>query len=376
MPLVFEAYLRKNYPRVFVEFEIRNTAIFKSDLSRYLCAPTESFNEVRRTLKPGSVVVVIGGEVLSAKSWTLYSHSFARHEFSFASKVFGKFGGAFARFAGMRLCGFDYEFPYIFRDETDQYSVCFNTIGGFVGDPGSFSFRQQELRLREAEYVSFRDRRNENSLDGSGFDYYVFPDSVSILPVIIDEINLEKILRPRIKALKEEDYFVFQAAPAKCRQSASEIAHSLDIAQRESGKRFYLLPIGYAAGHDDAILLEQVSRLSGIEILDDLNVWEIMSVIKESSGYFGTSLHGAITALVFQVPHFCIGEVSKLVQYLKEWSVEPYCLQYDVSDIPKLVAKIAGLTESRLEDISSNSVRGAITNFDQLLSASGIMKET
>lgn len=74
--------------------------------------------------------------------------------------------------------------------------------------------------------------------------------------------------------------------------------------------------------------------MNKFSIVDDLNVWEIMYLIIKSQAFYGTSLHGVITAMSFGVPHYCINKnISKLTSFLETWSVEPYTQPLQVVDI-------------------------------------------
>ncbi|WP_312779282.1 polysaccharide pyruvyl transferase family protein, partial [Escherichia coli] len=85
-----------------------------------------------------------------------------------------------------------------------------------------------------------------------------------------------------------------------------------------------LLPIGYASGHDDVIFLREVQKLAKTELkLEyELNIWEIMYFLSHSQSFYGTSLHGIITAMSFGVPHFCIDKrIEKITSFVQTWSV-------------------------------------------------------
>jgi polysaccharide pyruvyl transferase WcaK-like protein len=120
-------------------------------------------------------------------------------------------------------------------------------------------------------------------------------------------------------------------------------------------KRFLLLTIGYAAGHDDLQLLTEVNKKipQFTDIKSNLNVWEIMYLIKHADFYMGTSLHGVITAMSFGKPHFGINKsIQKLDSFLADWSTAPYNHCYSVTDIDGLPNLI---NESNVVNVISNS---------------------
>ncbi|MBL1167153.1 polysaccharide pyruvyl transferase family protein, partial [Escherichia coli] len=137
--------------------------------------------------------------------------------------------------------------------------------------------------------------------------------------------------------------------PYKVKFSAKQMADELGKIRREHDIDAVLLPIGYASGHDDVIFLEKVKACSEhtLLLLNELNVWEIMYVIAKSIGFYGTSLHGVITAMSFQIPHFCINDdITKLVSFLETWSVPPYHKPLSIDEISGTVKQaIAGPAE-------------------------------
>lgn len=76
MPLLFELYLNRSYSHLLDEYHIKFAAINKSDLSRYGCLKTEKFTSVVKSANRGSVIVIIGGEVVGSTKESLLLHSF------------------------------------------------------------------------------------------------------------------------------------------------------------------------------------------------------------------------------------------------------------------------------------------------------------
>jgi hypothetical protein len=87
-----------------------------------------------------------------------------------------------------------------------------------------------------------------------------------------------------------------------------------------------LVPIGYAQGHEDEIPLRQIYNLttSPIEIIEDETIYNITYAISKAQFYIGTSLHGAITAISYKVPHIALtSRVPKLIHFLETWHTTP-----------------------------------------------------
>ncbi|MGM1330940.1 polysaccharide pyruvyl transferase family protein, partial [Klebsiella michiganensis] len=125
----------------------------------------------------------------------------------------------------------------------------------------------------------------------------------------------------------------------------------LDDIKREKAMDVILLPIGYASGHDDSLFLSEVKKYSReeIELLDDLNVWEIMFIISKAKAFYGTSLHGVITAMSFGVPHYCINsDIKKLTSFLNTWSISPFNESLTINNIFNSISFIESYDNTQL----------------------------
>lgn len=163
------------------------------------------------------------------------------------------------------------------------------------------------------------------------------PDSVLMASAIVDILFIEQYVRESIISYCEvHDFITIQACPYKVKFTDEELANEIDLIDSD----VVLLPIGYASGHDDVIFLSDVQRLTkkNTTLFDDLNVWEIMYVLAKSNSFFGTSLHGVITAMSFGIPHFCINsDIKKITSFLETWSVSPFYKAIEITAIKDVV---------------------------------------
>lgn len=106
---------------------------------------------------------------------------------------------------------------------------------------------------------------------------------------------------------------MFQAAPTKAGHSLEELSNKLKALSKSLECKIVLLPIGYASGHDDYYFLKKINKLipDCTTLAYNLNVWEILYIIKNSKAYIGTSLHGAIIAMSYSVPHYGLNKKIK-----------------------------------------------------------------
>ncbi|MFH2502132.1 polysaccharide pyruvyl transferase family protein [Klebsiella indica] len=330
MPILLERYLREFHSDKLTDVEFVYSSIKASDLSYYKCMPTKPMLEVLNTVAEGATIIVVGGEVLGASVGVLYTH--VQHS---------TFMTRFLRLIG-RICPpllntiskYSYHavwnYPYLPSRSSFKKSIkiVYNTVGG--NPPSS-----EKHKIIDADYISVRDQRTFDNISEYSNPKLV-PDSVLLASSVINDDFFEREVREEFKILNEQKYICIQACPYKVKFSAEELAREIDRIIFERNIQVILLPIGYASGHDDLLFLKKVNSLVQNDILlfDDLNVWEIMYIISHSSAFFGTSLHGVITAMSFLIPHFSINkDIAKLTSFLNTWSVPPFDTPIEVTSI-------------------------------------------
>lgn len=327
MPLLLAEYLKKCNPALS-DKDFVFSSISSSDLSRYSCKPTVAMRELL-SIDEGSTVIIVGGEVLGADIGVLYTHvqtnAFKVKCIKGMRRVFPGVINKIARNA----YGSVWDFPYIPEKDSfkNNVKVIYNTVGGIP-------IKSQEINIKKADYISVRDNRTYEYVSKFSKAKLV-PDSVLMASGIIDLNFIESNVRDDLlKRYAKRKYITIQACPYKVDFTASELVQELDALDNEYD--VVLLPIGYASGHDDVLFLNKVQNISGGKYFleNDLNVWEIMYLIIKSEAFYGTSLHGVITAMSFGVPHYCINKkIAKLTSFLETWSVSPYNKPLHISEI-------------------------------------------
>lgn len=237
------------------------------------------------------------------------------------------------------------EYPFI-PDKSKlskDIKIIYNTVGGTLEGLEKENREVIGERLNKADYVSVRDKRTFDQVK----DYCspnLSPDSVLILSDLYTDSLIELNVRDSIKrSCETSSYIVFQGAPNKVGESKDILLDNLGKIYEKTKMKIVFLPIGYASGHDDNILLSELAKKAQFsnEILYKLNIWEILYVIKKSKLYIGTSLHGAIAALSYSVPHFGLNKnVKKLDNFLNTWSVTPYNRCYNINEISHIVDNV------------------------------------
>tara|TARA_Y100000780_G_scaffold204941_1_gene199713 strand:+ start:2983 stop:4176 length:1194 start_codon:yes stop_codon:yes gene_type:complete len=339
MPILIEMFIEKYYPNLFADIDVYYVSLSYSDLSHYKAKKTQPVSSFLKqcSADPDQLYfVVVGGEVLGATSSILFCHM--KHPFgvNFIVKKLSKFIPSLINKFAKLFYPVPWEFPYILNKEKIPFGakVLFNTVGGNL-DRIKNNKEEAVNAITRADYISARDARTFESI--SKFrSVERYPDSVCAVADMIDDKFL--LANTRIDLLSDigGDYICFQAAPDKIDANADQIFTTLTDLSRKLSKEVVLLPIGYAAGHDDAQLLLDVYKKSEgkFNLLYELNIWEILKVIKESDLFIGTSLHGCITAISYGVA--CVGlnpKINKLNDFLVSWNVPPLNKCYEFENL-------------------------------------------
>jgi exopolysaccharide biosynthesis predicted pyruvyltransferase EpsI len=354
MPILLEMYINKYHPEKLDSYEFIHASISDSDLSSYSCFPTRSINSVIGELRKGDSVIAVGGEVLCASNAILFIHMpkpKLLNDFYIKLNRLPVIRKFFKKWADLQYRA-PWDYPYLpdHKMLADGVEIKYNTVGGGLDGLPVNDKKNLTDRLENAKYISVRDKRTLDNLSHiEGVKLY--PDSAFIMSDLCSEEFLVNNVRDDILDYVQKTYVVFQAAPSKLGDSLDNLIEKLTALHAVNNQRILLLPIGYAAGHDDFYILNKVHKKTPqfTDIKTDLNVWEIMYLIKHADFYMGTSLHGAITAMSFGKPHFGINKaIQKLNAFLSDWSIAPFDHCYSVSDIETLPTIINQANEAEL----------------------------
>lgn len=375
MPVLFRRFILSSHPEVTEEFEIVCAAVRQSDYSAYGCLPTCAISDLQ-SIPSGSLVVAFGGEVLCASSDALFMHMHGSRATYTLAKLLRRVVPPALSFWSRRSYPVPWEFPYIPSPKffKNKVRTAFNAVGGEMPAQLDPEISSDLLgRFEDASFFSSRDGRFNRSISAHGFQYPVRPDSASSMSAIVPIEERLGALRGVGAGLENVKYVVLQAAPRKLGIPIDSLVEKLRGLAVAAGVRIVLLPIGHASGHDDAIALNAIARKLGKHgtLLGTLSLIQIMAVISYSAAYVGTSLHGAITALSFGKPHFCLGwNVPKLTEYLTQWSVSPFDKPVDDSNIVDVIREaLEDPSQSQdLSKIAKNQASQAIQGYEDIVS--------
>lgn len=334
MPVLLETFLKNSYPELIDNYDLIFSSILKSDLSRYSCKMTTPIKTLLNVPK-GSLIVIVGGETMGATIQGLYLYTFT-------NKIQHKLANLSARFLKPLFIPLSFlrypspwYYPYIPNKNSfsNNVNIILNTVGGIPSIKAS-------KNLKKIDYISVRDLRSYEGMKKQ-YNVKLIPDSVLLLSKLYNIDALKSLCRESF--LKKFDfhknYIVVQMCPYKASCSSENLSKIL-MDLKKNGVEPILLPIGYASGHDDVIYLQEVQTFTNgqLKLFNDLNIWEIAYFIAMSKGFYGTSLHGVITAMAYKVQHFCINEkLEKLKSFMTTWSISPFSNPIKPEDIKNFI---------------------------------------
>lgn len=294
---------------------IGHLAVVDADMRADGGVPVSSVRAAERARRqPWDGVILGGGELLSA-TWSQALINLAPYPMDFALRACRKVLGE--RLVGQtarRILRGTWPSPYVPSASLARSSnIAVNAVGASsVENLSASSLRDVLATLDASKFVSVRDRVGLAALARHGIRAELAPDSVAILGRVW----------PRDSGATQRTV-VFQCSHQWLWDSEDVVPALVEIAR--GFDRLVLLPIGLAGGHGDQLALKQIARrlrAKGIECdfrVNGLRVEGIAQTIAQADLFIGSSLHGAITAMAYGVPHVALNNVSKLTAYVDTW---------------------------------------------------------
>lgn len=170
--------------------------------------------------------------------------------------------------------------------------------------------------LREATFVSVRDRLASDVLSSAGIEHTLEPD-------LIHSIALT---RPRAADSEPGDYILLQISDGHLKKySLASFAQAIIDSPALAAHPIRLFLAGTAPGHDsvasyqkiiDRVLAADPSR--DITVSSSLKPWDRVDEIAGAKLWIGGSLHGRIVSCAYGVPRVSIAK-RKLDEYAQTW---------------------------------------------------------
>ncbi len=328
--LLFPLVIERQLSTYGENFQFEYFGLINSDLSNVGGLPTKGLQKFYKACSDPSDpvhVIIAGGEALGVTWNSLYAA---------LNPLFQRINKRHVRVNKLldlnawtkKILKGKTTLPFVF-DKSDfpgVKSVILNSLGGSgLGKSVFEKYDFLKVKLQSADYFAVRDQLTVDNLLENGVKADLFPDSA----ILMSEFYPLDFLRTRVTkevadyvAENAGNYVLAQINKKTTRGHEQVIASGLDEIYQKGKTEICLCPIGKALDHDDHEALQELGQLmsSPHAYFDADNIWDIMYLLANAKCYVGTSLHGAITAMSYAVPHVGL-KVEKLGAYLATWGV-------------------------------------------------------
>lgn len=371
-PLVIEQQLN-TYKK---DFEYEFFGLVKSDLRKVGGLPTEGlqrfYEQCSNPDKPVHVIIA-GGEALGV-SWNSL--------FAALNPLFQRVNKRHAKINKLldlnkltkKILKGETTLPFVFdkNDFSGVQSVILNSLGGSGINQKVFDkYDFLKEKLENTDYFAVRDKITINNLKACGVEADLFPDSAILMSEFYSLRFLEKRITTEVQNYVNANggkYVFAQINKKTTRGHEKTIAAGLDEIYQSDKTPICLCPIGKALDHDDHEALQQLGKLmkSPFMYFDAYNIWDIMYLIANSKCYIGTSLHGAITAMSYAVPHVGL-KVEKLGAYLATWGIAGNQRSIEFTEIFEQYQIATAHTKKALENARDFQIKEIKKGFDKMV---------
>jgi hypothetical protein len=374
--LLFPLILQKQLDVYNLEFQYQFFGLVESDLSNEGGLPTQDLKAFyAQCNQPGNKVhiIVAGGEALGVTWHSLFAalnKSYQKiHKYHLKLSRILDLNAIARRFLKGKTA-----LPFVFTkgDFQNVNSVILNSLGGSGLKPALFErFNFLQEKLSKADYLAVRDKTTVENLKINNVSAKLFPDSAILMSEFYTNEFLEKQVTPEVLVYakaKKGNYVFFQINKKTTVGKQNLIAAELDRIYLAEQVEICLCPIGKALNHDDHLALGEIKQLlkSPSTYFDAYNIWDIMYLIANAKIYIGTSLHGAITAMSYAVPHVGL-KVEKLDAYLHTWGVKENDFAVDFHDIYKQYVIATTIKKVDYENIRDIQIKEIKNGFDLMV---------
>ncbi len=322
MPIVVQNQLINNFSNVKIDFY----GLVKSDME--FCGGFKTKELADIYTQEYDAIILDGGDILSVTWSDMYLNLMKNKLGIFTFKVIRKISYNFSDYvAKMFLKGKTLR-PWILDKELLKCNkLIYNTVDGSIKNVKN-NKKLEELKrvIAKFDYISLRNEKIFKEISEINNNATMFPDSVLALDALISEAEINNNVSEKVKEISNNNYFVFQCKKIIGEKYYNEIISNIKQLSHKYNLKCLLLPIGYAQGHEDQVVLKKIHKEIEDETImfDFNNVYEIMFLIKNSKFFIGTSLHGLITSIVYKVPHFAFtNEIKKQINFLETWNTTP-----------------------------------------------------
>ncbi|MEM9480908.1 MAG: polysaccharide pyruvyl transferase family protein [Verrucomicrobiota bacterium] len=361
-PFVIKSLLKNEAPE---KYRLECVGLRRSHLKEAGSFPTHPVRWLNRmdSLREGSAVIVVGGEVLGAGWDRLSSYLLPPRTGDFLHAALEKMiGSERIAQASRRYFGAPWEIPFVPdpRFLPRRVPVLYNQVGGIglLNRPVNWLENIDRL-IDKADYCSVRDSVTHQIIECADLEVELAPDSAVLVSDIFPRSALEKRMGDATHRLINEirdGYLCFQCNRYIGQHRLEQIARQLRTISRDTGWHIVLLPLGLVPGHSDRVALQRLRKLLGpLAVLPEkTSVYDLTALLANARFFVGTSLHGTIAAISYEVPYAGINKVAKLAASLETWCSPPFREVVDMEDIADAVRE---RSEGHAEILAKDSRR-------------------
>lgn len=206
----------------------------------------------------------------------------------------------------------------------------FNKSNIFVANAvGGFSHSGVN-KLKEYDYVSFRNKDSYNKSLHLGLECQFVPDCVVLLKRFYGETVADRSSTSEdIKALDNlygRDYIAVQINEKLLKDKSDEIIQNLENVIKETKLPLVFFCAGIALAHDSMNAYKEKFQntlpSNMVYFFKGTNIWDICNVISNAKFVIGTSLHVRIVSTVFNTPRITLysGHAdNKAKEFIQQW---------------------------------------------------------
>ncbi len=373
MPIIFEEYMKKREP----DFKFDYFGLADSNMQKIKGVNTKALYRINEENMKFDFIVIVGGEVLTSQYSNMYLNLQNNNKTIFFGNLFKIFSKKlFNQYAKKKLHGQEI-YPWIIGDNTvGNAKIIYNTVGG----KNCKSIQPNIDNFNRASYISVRELETYKKLESMNLttELQLYPDSVVSVSDIITEKKLnENVTDNLVKEVSNfGKYFVFQCKNAIGKKYVNQIVKEIEKIFMQYNIGCVFLPIGYAQGHEDNIILKKIyDKVKTKKLLIDQNtIYDTIYVIKNADLFCGTSLHGIITSISYQIPHFALtNNIEKQIDFIKTWKTSEICYT-EIKDLSENFGKLyeSETNKQIMKEARKNLINLANENFEKIYS---ILKE-
>ncbi|WP_370793960.1 polysaccharide pyruvyl transferase family protein [Bacteroides stercorirosoris] len=330
--LIFSYIIKEKLKNIYSDFI--NVATVKNDLTKFggdIVKPISAIYNLHDN--ENYDIIIAGGESLCS-DWSVCV-SYLKPEFAVFNRILKALGLLFdaSKVSNMqnKIGRFFFngktKYPYtIGKNEIANIRhIYYNSLGGSNLTEKDITTCSQRI-LGEVDYISVRDENSYDLLNRLNIKVNLCPDSAILMSDIFTFDVLEsKITTSVYEYIKRYcgNYIVFQINKNIGMTHIDEICALLKSIIATCNLNICLCPVGFALGHDDPVALSAIYKKMNndmIELMTDISIWDIMSLISSSRLFIGSSLHGVVTAMSYSIPYIGL-KVPKTLKYIRTWGI-------------------------------------------------------